>query len=335
MSKLLTKLLGFTIILISFGSAWFYMDIKQFLETPLRVGNGGADYTVNPGANLKQVAKTLHAANVMDYPTYFVVLGKLRGGDKIHAGEYFIAPGTTPMQFLDQMVAGKVAQYPLTLVEGWTFEQVLSAVNAHDKLKHRLRGLSAAQVMNQLGWPGQHPEGRFFPDTYRFPVNTSDLDFLRRAYKTMDDYLRAAWENRVANLPIATPYEALTLASIVEKETAVPNERRQIAGVFIRRLEQGMRLQTDPTVIYGLGKAYDGNIRKRDLLADNPYNTYMRKGLPPTPIAMPSKESIDAVLNPQRGTALYFVARKDGSHQFSDTLEEHNRAVQTFQLSGR
>ena len=335
MSNFFTKLLGITLIVVSFASAWLYMDAKQFLNSPLRVGEGGADYTVKAGANLKQIAKTLHEANVVDQPTYLVLLGKWRGGDKVQAGEYFLAPGTTPGQFLDQIIAGKVAQYSLTLVEGWTFEQMLAAVNAHQKLTHTLEGLSPKEVMRRLGWPGQHPEGRFYPDTYRFPGGTSDVDFLRRAYKTMDAYLREHWQNRSDKLPFATAYDALIMASIVEKETALPTERKRIAGVFIRRLEQGMRLQTDPTVIYGLGKAYDGNLRRRDLVADNPYNTYMRKGLPPTPIAMPGKESIDAVLHPQRGKALYFVARKDGSHQFSETLEQHNKAVQNYQLSGR
>lgn len=335
MPNFLIKLLGILLIVVSFGSAWFYMDIKQFLTSPLQVGEGGADYTVKPGVNLKQIAKSLHQARVLRHPNYFVLLGKWRGGDKVHAGEYFIAPGTTPGQFLEQVIAGKVAQYPLTLVEGWTFEQVLAAVNAHEKLSHSLKGLSNKEVMQRLGWPEQHPEGRFYPDTYRFPGGTSDIQFLRRAYQAMEDYLQLSWQTRSRNLPFTTAYEALIMASIVEKETALPVERKQIAGVFIRRLEQGMRLQTDPTVIYGLGKAYDGNLRRRDLTTDNPYNTYMRKGLPPTPIAMPGKESIDAVLHPQRGNALYFVARKDGSHQFSDTLEEHNKAVQTYQMSGR
>jgi UPF0755 protein len=218
-------------------------------------------------------------------------------------------------------------------VEGWTFRQLLSALRRHEAVRDTLDGLSDEAIMARLGYPGKHPEGRFLPETYQFPRGTSDLEFLRRAYDGMQRALAAAWQGRAEDLPLDSPHEALVLASIVEKETGLASERARIAGVFVRRLRRGMRLQTDPTVIYGLGEAFDGNLRRRDLAADTPYNTYTRAGLPPTPICLPGKAAIEAVMHPAHGTSLYFVARGDGSHQFSDTLEAHNRAVQKYQLN--
>ncbi|MBI3774578.1 MAG: endolytic transglycosylase MltG, partial [Gammaproteobacteria bacterium] len=206
------------------------------------------------------------------------------------------------------------------------------AVAAQDKLTHTLTGLADAEVMVKLGYPERHPEGRFLPDTYAFPKGTTDVDFLRRAYASMHEYLQRAWPERDTNLPLASMNDALTLASIVEKETGAPHERPLIAGVFVRRLQKGMRLQTDPTVIYGLGDRYDGNIRRRDLEAETPYNTYRIKGLPPTPIALPGKDAINAALHPEGGDALYFVARGDGTHEFSSSIEQHNRAVMKYQI---
>ena len=219
------------------------------------------------------------------------------------------------------------------LVEGWTFRQALATIDAHPRFGgDALANLTDEVLMSQLGRAGEHPEGRFFPDTYRFPGKTGGLDVLRRALERMDRVLAEEWETRRPGLPIGTPYEALILASIIEKETAVAAERPQIGGVFVRRLQQGMRLQTDPTVIYGLGERYDGNIRRADLRESNPYNTYMINGLPPTPIALPGREAIRAALQPQDGDSLYFVARGDGSHEFSGTLDAHNRAVRRYIL---
>jgi UPF0755 protein len=256
-------------------------------------------------------------------------------GARIQAGTYRIMTGTTPPALLKQIVEGRVAQFGLTLVEGWNIYQVMDAIERSDSLKHTLRGMSNAQIMERLGRPAEHPEGRFFPETYKFPKGLTDLAFLQRAYRLMEERLAYEWEQREPGLPYKSPYEALIMASIVEKETGLASERRQIAGVFVRRLKKGMRLQTDPTVIYGLGVGFDGNLRRRDLLADNPYNTYRKAGLPPTPIAMPGADAIHAALHPAPGNALYFVARGDGSHHFSATLEEHNGAVIKYQLKGK
>jgi UPF0755 protein len=231
------------------------------------------------------------------------------------------------------MVKGKVRQYSLTLVEGWTFWQMLEQVRQSEILQHTLTGKSDEQIMTAIGHHGEHPEGRFYPDTYHFPKGLNDVQFLKRAYDEMQQRLQKAWRQRAVGLPFDSPYEALIMASIVEKESALPSERTRIAGVFINRLRKGMRLQTDPTVIYGLGRNFDGDIRFRDLRRDTPYNTYTRRGLPPTPIAMPGQGAIDAVMNPDTTNYLYFVARGDasGSHVFSETLEEHEAAVNKYQ----
>jgi UPF0755 protein len=223
-------------------------------------------------------------------------------------------------------------RHALTLIEGWTFRQVMGALGQDDRLTRTLTGLSDEAVMERLGYPGLHPEGRFFPDTYYFVRGVSDISLLQRAYERMLQVLDGEWSARSSDVPLEQPYEALILASIIEKETAVAAERAKIAGVFIRRLEKGMLLQTDPTVIYGLGTAFDGNLRRRDLEQDSPYNTYMRPGLPPTPIAMPGRASIHAALHPESGTALYFVARGNGEHVFSASLPEHIDAVRRYQL---
>ena len=221
------------------------------------------------------------------------------------------------------------------MVEGWTFQQLRQALSEHPKIAHTLGALSDAEIMARLGRPGEHPEGRFFPDTYHFPIGTSDEAFLRRALAAMDQRLNHVWSQRRSDLPFNDPYQALILASIIEKETRLPAERPTIAGVLARRLRKGMPLQTDPTVIYGLGQAFSGNLRRQDLLADTPYNTYTRKGLPPTPIALPGEGALAAAVNPTSGDALYFVATGEGGHAFSATLEEHNRAVRRYQLKAK
>lgn len=328
------RLVGVLIVLAGLvGGGWLFTEYRAFVEEPVTLRNGRIYYTIPPGASLRWVTRDLAQRGVLSHPSRLVWYARWSGKEpSIKAGEYELVPGTTAPQMLDQFVAGKVVQHSLTLIEGWTFRQVLEAINNHEALDHRLTGLSAEEIMTRIGHPGEHPEGRFLPDTYRFPRGTTDIAFLQRAYTTMQHYLEKEWERRADGLPLASPYEALVLASIVEKETAVPTERFQIAGVFVRRLRLGMRLQTDPTVIYGIGAGFDGNLRRRDLVRDTPYNTYTRSGLPPTPIALPSAASIHAVLHPADGTTLYFVARGDGSHYFSSTLEEHNGAVAKYQL---
>ncbi len=237
-----------------------------------------------------------------------------------------------PVEVLDLLISGRVIQYPITLVEGWTFRQAVAAILANGRFGNDLAGQSDADLMTALGRPGEHPEGRFFPDTYSFPRRTTGVDVLRRALQRMDQVLAEEWAGRADGLPLRTPYEALTLASIIEKETGLVAERPEIGGVFVRRLEQGMRLQTDPTVIYGMGERFDGNIRRADLQEATPYNTYVIPGLPPTPIALPGRAAIHAALHPVPGDSLYFVARGDGGHVFSATLDQHNRAVREYQL---
>jgi UPF0755 protein len=253
----------------------------------------------------------------------------------LHSGEYRMTPGMTVEGLIDLWKRGEMVQYSLTLVEGWNFHQVRAALAKEEKLEQTLKGLSDSQVMDKLGHSGIFPEGRFFPDTYRFVRGMTDAELLKTAYQRLDDVLAKEWSQRAADLPYTGPYQALIMASLVEKETGVPQERGQIAGVFVRRMEIGMLLQTDPTVIYGLGDRYNGKLTRAHLKEATPYNTYMISGLPPTPIAMVGREAIHAALNPVEGTSLYFVARGDGSHVFSDDLDAHNNAVREFQLKRR
>jgi UPF0755 protein len=257
---------------------------------------------------------------------------KLGVAGKLQVGEYEVPAGITPDALLRRLGAGEVIQRKFTIVEGWNVRDLRNALAAEDRLRPSTQGLDDAALMAKLGRKGTYPEGRFLPETYVFTRGADDLSILDRAAKAMDLALREAWDGRDADLPLANPDELLTLASIVEKETGLASERPQIAGVFVRRLRLGMRLETDPTVIYGIGAAYDGNIRKKDLLADNPYNTYQRAGLPPTPIAMPGKAALQAAAHPAPGDALFFVARGNGAHQFSATYAEHAAAVRRYQL---
>ena len=256
-------------------------------------------------------------------------------GQPLHSGEYRMTPGLTAEGLIGLWQRGEVVQYSLTLVEGWNFRQVRSALAKHEKIVQTLSGLSDSEVMDKLGHPGVFPEGRFFPDTYRFVRGMTDVEFLKKAYNRLDDVLAQEWSKRAADAPYTDPYQALIMASLVEKETGVPEERGQIAGVFVRRMKIGMLLQTDPTVIYGLGEHYNGKLTRAHLKEANPYNTYLIAGLPPTPIAMVGREAIHAALNPVPGSSLYFVARGDGSHIFSDDLDAHNAAVREFQLKRR
>jgi UPF0755 protein len=327
------RLLGILIFVISILLAWGWMEYEGFINRSLTLPEEGINYTLHPGMTVRSLAADLQHRGMLDKPLLLRAVARLQGSaSKLKAGEYFLPAGTTPPKLLEILSSSQVVQYSLTIIEGWTFKQMMAAVRDNPVLGQTLREVPNDQVMHHLGLADLHPEGRFYPDTYHFPRGTTDSAFLKRAYKRMEGVLQQAWQQRKEGLPLNSPYEALILASIIERETGLAEERGRIAGVFTRRLQRGMLLQTDPTVIYGMGERYDGNIRKRDLIRDTPYNTYRRKGLTPTPIAMPSAASIHAALNPEAGKFLYFVATGDGGHYFSSSLEEHNKAVRKYQL---
>jgi len=304
----------------------------NFSQQPITLAQDEVLFTVSPGMSLGEVARKLHEQGIVEYPYFFILLGRhMQVAQHLKAGEYTLTRALTPHSLLELIRDGRVVQHALTIIEGQTFADLRRRIEAHPALRQTLQGLDDAAVMALLGHPEEYPEGRFLADTYKFPRDTSDADFLQRAYRALSGTLEAAWQTRDPDLPLASPYEALILASIVEKETGIAEERPQIAGVFLRRLQRGMRLQTDPTVIYGMGEQYDGNIRRSDLTTDTPYNTYTRDGLPPTPIATPGRDAIEAVMHPAGGDALYFVASGGGRHYFSSTLREHERAVDKFQ----
>ncbi|MEN8174286.1 MAG: endolytic transglycosylase MltG [Pseudomonadota bacterium] len=323
-----------SLVVAATATVWLWNDYRRFVRSPLETGKLPLHYTLEQGATLRTVAADLEARGVVRTARYLRLLGRERGdAQRIKAGEYLIQRGATPQTLLDLFVSGRVLEYSLTLVEGWTFRRVMAAVRGNEILRSTLPAEAGdKEIMAAIGHPSQHPEGRFFPDTYRFPRATTDVEFLRRAYERMNLILEKEWTQRSVDLPLESADEALILASIIEKETGLASERAHVAGVFTRRLQQGMRLQTDPTVIYGMGESFDGDLRRRDLRKDTPYNTYTRAGLPPTPIAIPGREAIHAALHPADGDALYFVASGDGGHQFSATLREHNRAVRRYQL---
>lgn len=320
-------------LLLSISVYLVYQDYLLFLATPVQSERWPVKVHVRKGTNFSHLANELSDRKIISSKKYFTWYARSESlAQRVKAGRYVFQQGVTPIQLLEKIVAGEVEEFTLTIVEGWNFRQMLAAIHQHPEIQKRLDGLSDNEIMQALSLPDVHPEGQFMPDTYHFTEGMTDVQFLRRAWQAMQDYLNAQWPERDEDLPLKSPYEALTLASIVEKETGLAEERPAIAGVFIRRLKKGMKLQTDPTVIYGMGENFDGNIRRKDLRQDTPYNTYTRFGLPPTPIALPGKEAIFASLHPADGNSLYFVARGDGSHQFSETLEEHNRAVRRYQL---
>ena len=330
---MLNRILGIFLFVASLLLAWGWMEYDEFMHAPLSLPEAGVIYDLKPGTTIRGVAAELEEQGVLSKPLLLRLLARWTGqASRLKAGEYHLPAGSTPSQLLEILTSNRVVQHGMTIIEGWSFKQLMAAVRREPSLIQTLEGLDEQALMTRLDLEGVHPEGRFFPDTYHFPKGTTDVEFLQRAYRRMEAFLQAAWEKREEGLPLKTPYEALILASIIEKETGIPSERAQIAGVFVRRLNKGMRLQTDPTVIYGMGDAYDGNIRRRDLTTDTPYNTYVHKGLTPTPIAMPSGEAIEAALHPEPGESLYFVATGDGGHHFSATLKEHNQAVRKYQL---
>lgn len=293
-------------------------------------------FSVAPGTAFGQLAHQMAARGLVDDPMWLRLYGRLNPEQaRIKAGDYEFQPGITPLDMLGMMVEGKVKLWSVQFIEGWTFADMRMALARTERLGQITAEWTDEQIMEAVGAEGQNPEGWFFPDTYLFHSHETDLDILQRAYDIMVKALDEEWNSRAEGLPYKTAYEALIMASIIERETGVSGERGQVAGVFVRRLEQGMRLQTDPTVIYGMGDSYDGRIRRSDLRKWTPYNTYRIDGLPPTPIALPGRESIHAALNPSDGDSLYFVARGDGSHKFSRTLAEHQKAVREFQLNRR
>lgn len=336
MKERLFKIVGAFVLVGSLIAGWMLMSYQHFQDQPMAVADSGMDFKVEAGSSVRRVAQNMQRLGLVENGHFFVWMARLRGqAGKIQAGEYRVEPGMTPEVLLDNMVSGKVQQYSLTIIEGWNFYQMMEAVDNSPYLQHKLLKLTPEQIMARIGYEEEHHEGRFFPDTYRFSRDTTDIELLKLAYRSMSERLEQAWQGREENLPYETPYEALIMASIVEKETGKVEERETIAGVFVRRLQKGMRLQTDPTVIYGIGQEYDGNIRAEDLRKDTPYNTYTRSGLPPTPIAMPGAEAINAALHPEKGDALYFVSRGDGSHHFSASYEEHECAVVKYQIRRR
>lgn len=308
-------------------------EYQRFLSTPLKLPDTGYHYTVKKGSNLKHVIQHLSDERLSSVPAIYLALYARWEGNanQIKVGEFDIPKGTTLPQFLEHLISGKVIQRSFTIIEGITTQELIDAVSKSDLFDHTLETNSTDAVMIALGKADEPAEGSFLPETYYFPAGTSDIEFLSRAYKDMASQLDKAWQNKAEDLPYKTPYEALIMASIIEKETGIAEERPEIAGVFVRRLNIGMLLQTDPTVIYGMGDKYDGNIRRRDLKQDTPYNTYTRAGLPPTPIALPSLAAIEAALHPKTGKSLYFVATgSEGRHAFSNSLSEHNAAVRRY-----
>jgi UPF0755 protein len=328
MMKLIKRLFVLAVLaslMLAGGLAWYG-------NQPLRIEPLPKTFNVMPGTHLRSLSVMLEREGVIGNAPVFWLLGRVLGkGAALKAGVYTLDKPLTPLALYGMIERGEVSQAVVQFIEGWNWREVRAALAAQPLLKHESAGMSDAELLQAIGAEESHPEGLLFPDTYSFAPHSSDLNVLRHAYRMQREKLMAAWETRAPGLPYRTPYDALIMASIVEKETGAASERPQIAGVFINRLRLGMRLQTDPTVIYGLGERFDGRLRRVDLQADTPYNTYTRIGLPPTPIAMPSEAAIQAALNPATTDALYFVSRNDGTHVFSSNLDAHNRAVNRYQ----
>jgi UPF0755 protein len=325
----LIKKLVVTSVIVSVAAV---AGFSWWAKKPITDSGPVIDFAVAPGSGAGAAAQQIVKAGVPVNPFLFALLVRVSGkSGKIKAGSYELKPNTTPRGLLTQLVRGEFAQEAVTIIEGWTFRQMRQTLAAAPNLRHDTADLSDKELLARIAPDYKSPEGLFFPDTYLFAKGSSELEIYKQAHKAMMERLRAAWEKRSPNLPYASPYEALIMASIVEKETGQKSERPMIAGVFVNRLRTGMLLQTDPTVIYGMGEKYEGKIRKKDLETDTPYNTYVRTGLPPTPIALPGVQSLEAALAPARTEALYFVSRGDGTSKFSDNLTDHNKAVNQYQ----
>ena len=308
------------------------VGLGYYASRPLTMPATPFEFDVKPGSSLKNLAQEMHQAGLLEYELPFVLLARALGkSTHLKAGNYELKHPVSSLQLLQIITQGEYSQRKISVIEGWTFKQFRSALDSNRYIAHDTIGLPDLEILQRIGAIERHPEGLFFPDTYNFVSGSSDLAILKTAYRTMQQRLQEAWAAREVNLPLQTPYQALILASIVEKETGTASDRAMIAGVFVNRLRKGMLLQTDPTVIYGMGEKFDGNLRRRDLLADTPYNTYRRRGLPPTPIALPGLAALQATLHPAQTDALYFVARGDGSSEFSSNLIAHNRAVNRYQ----
>ncbi len=335
MIKFIKRLFVWSLVIAFLLVSALVVQFLRFQYSIIAVPQENTIFLIKSGSNIKSIAHQLTHEKIIEDPWLFILLAKIQGVEtRIRAGEYRILANQTPENLLETFTRGSSIQYGFTVIEGWSFRQLLAELEKDPIIEKTLGGKSDAEIMTRIGYPGQHPEGMFFPDTYRFPKGTSDIDFLKRAYQVMQHHLQREWNTRDTELPLASSYEALILASIIEKETGVGFERPLISGVFIQRLRRKMRLQTDPTIIYGLGENFDGNIRFRDLKKDTPYNTYLHAGLTPTPIALPGLASIRAALHPANTRALYFVSKGDGTHHFSETLQEHNAAVKRYQLKG-
>jgi peptidoglycan lytic transglycosylase G len=325
-------LIALVILLVTFFLTYFVAHYHRFLETPLNASQT-IHIVFEPGSSVHHLLADLQNQGFMPHPRFFLLLTYVKGAsNKLKTGEYQFDPGTTPAQLLNQMLAGKAIFHRFTIVEGWTFQQLISALKNLAYVKHSLNRASSEQILANLGLPAEHPEGLFYPATYYFSAGSKDSDLLKWSYQLMEKKLHEAWKARANDLPYKTAYQALIAASLVEKETAIPKERPMIAGVIVRRLQAGIPLQIDASIIYGLGVHYSGKLSSEDLRKHTPYNTYTRRGLPPTPIANPSLVSIIAALHPDHSQNLYFVAKGDGTHQFSAHLAEHNWAVQRYQL---
>jgi UPF0755 protein len=319
-------------------AGWFvHKDYRRFVATEVSIGQDELVLEVKRGDSFDHVLRRMRSLGIDEgHDVYWKALAWEQGViTRLQVGEYALGHGMTPSTLLAKLEEGRVIQHRFTVVEGWNFRELRLALAAETALEQTLPGLPDEEVMRRLGAGAEHPEGRFLPETYHYTRGISDLDMLKRTYLAMRTALDAAWQERASDLPFSTPYEALVLASIIEKETGVARERPEISGVFVRRMRLGMKLQTDPTVIYGIGTSFDGNLTRRHLQTPTPYNTYTQFGLPPTPIALPGRAAIEAALNPAPGETLYFVARGDGSHVFSRSLAEHNRAVAQYQLRRR
>ena len=328
--RIIRKAIAALVLLAMLAGGWLF----NFAQTVLPLPQSPYGFTIKHGSSLRGIARQFVGDGLLTDAWSFVALVRVLGGEgQIKAGNYQLDQEITALQLVRKINRGDVSQSELVFIEGWNFRQVRKALDEHPAIRHETLGLSEHEVLRRLGIENISAEGLFFPDTYYFSSGMSDLSLLKRANQIMEKRLAEAWQERSPNLPYATPYEALIMASIVEKETGRASERPMIAAVFVNRLRIGMRLQTDPSVIYGLGEGFDGNLRKRDLTTDNAYNTYTRAGLPPTPIAMPGQGAIQAALHPGATSALYFVSKGDGSHYFSRNLEEHNQAVARYQKS--
>jgi len=325
----------FLLLFVAAGVAggWAWQQYRSFSERPLGATDA-VSLQIESGDGFRQILRRIREAGIdAGHDLAWQLLAREMGVmTRLQVGEYALTADLTPRELLRRIARGEVVQYRFTIVEGWSFRELRAALAANALVTQSLGELSDEDLMRELGKPGVHPEGRFLPETYQFTRGARDIDLLRRANEAMDAALQQAWEGRSADLPLQSADEALILASIIEKETGVAGERREIAGVFTRRLQLGMKLQTDPTVIYGIGAEFDGNLTRAHLTTDTPWNTYVHAGLPPTPIALPGRAALQAAVDPMPGDTLYFVARGDGSHQFSRTLDEHNRAVRQYQL---